>query len=199
MNIVYELFTILVFVFSPIVFSPGPANITLAGLGGTFSFKETYKFLIGLWITTFGGLVLCQLGIAKFISQYDVLVKGLPLFGASYLFYLSYLGIKNRKNVEVKTLRKVPSVLEGILFQAMNPKFIVVCMSVYSPFVDRSTAFLSSFTVVFFIASACAHLLWFTIGRKLASVLGGKKAQIVFSAMLAIVGLWMLSTVLLQF
>ncbi|WP_412469843.1 MULTISPECIES: LysE family translocator [unclassified Halobacteriovorax] len=192
-----KIITSFFFIVAPLCYSPGPANITLAGLGGTYSFKKTLPFILGLWLSTISGLLLCLYGATDFIMKHEKLMRYLPVFGAFYLFFMAYKSLTNVKKVEVKNEEennKGPSFLEGAIFQALNPKFLVFTISVYSPFLNEGKLFLTLFSAVLFFGGASAHLLWFFMGNRLAHVLGGKKAQYFFSILLIAVGIWMIST-----
>lgn len=197
-----KILTSFIFIVAPLVYSPGPANVTLAGLGGTFSFRKTLPFLLGVWFSTISGLLICLYGATDFIMAHDSLMQVLPLFGGFYLFYMAYKTLRNVKQVSV-TNREAdeengPSFLEGVIFQALNPKFLVFTISVYSPFLAEGKFFLSIFSVILFIGGASAHLMWFFMGNRLAHILGGKKAQVFFGVLLICVGLWMIWNPLVQ-
>ncbi|EPZ51990.1 translocator protein, LysE family [Bacteriovorax sp. BAL6_X] len=194
---VTKILTSFVFIIAPLCYSPGPANVTLAGLGGTYSFKKTLPFILGLWFSTISGLLICLYGATDFIMKHEKIMAYLPIFGALYLFYMAYKSLRSVKKVKVNTEEensKGPSFLEGVIFQALNPKFLVFTISVYSPFLNEGKLFLTLFSAVLFFGGASAHLLWFFMGNRLAHILGGKKAQFFFSFLLVAVGLWMIST-----
>ncbi|MEH0860776.1 LysE family translocator [Halobacteriovorax sp. DPLXC-1] len=195
-----KIFTSFIFIVAPLVYSPGPANITLAGLGGTFSFKKTLPFILGLWLSTISGLLICLYGATDFIMKHKTLMTYLPIFGALYLFYMAYKSLTSIKKISIEDNQeedeslKGPSFIEGVIFQALNPKFLVFTISVYSPFIDEGTLFLSLFSVILFIGGASAHLAWFFLGNRLSHILGGKTAQYFFGILLIGVGIWMVSS-----
>lgn len=193
-----KIFTSFIFIVAPIVYSPGPANVTLAGLGGTFQFKQALPFILGLWFSTLSGILICLYGASDFIMENKALMNILPLFGGLYLFYMAYKTLSRTKEVEVdkSSIDKGPTFFEGVVFQALNPKFLVFTISVYSPFLTEGKFFLSMYSIVLFVGGATAHLLWFFMGNRLAHVLGGKNAQYIFGSLLVLVGIWMISGVL---
>lgn len=192
-----KILTSFIFIVAPIVYSPGPANVTLASLGGTFRFKQTLPFILGLWFSTLAGILICLYGASDFILQHESLVNTLPIFGGLYLFYMAYKTLVSVKEVRVQSDEdaKGPTFMEGVLFQALNPKFLVFTISVYSPFLSEGKFFLTIYSIVLFVGGTSAHLLWFFMGNRLAHILGGKKAQYFFGVLLILVGVWMVSSI----
>ncbi len=194
----HKILTSFFLIVAPLVYSPGPANVTLAGLGGNYNFKQTLPFLLGLWFSTISGLLLCVYGMTDFLFKYERVMHYLPIFGGAYLLYMAYMSFRSTKKVKVESNEegeKGPGFLEGVIFQALNPKFLVFTVSIYSPFLKEGRLFLYVYSIVLFLGGASAHLMWFFMGNRLAHVLGGKKAQYFFSFLLFAVAVWMISTV----
>ena len=117
--------------------TPGPNNSILTASGIKFGFVRTIPNIFG--IPTGHGLQLALVcfGLGALFTQFPILLNILKYVGACYLLYLAWkmFGSINVSSAEDKSapLRYY----EAILFQFVNPKAWVICITAVSLFYPK--------------------------------------------------------------
>ena len=136
-------------------FSPGPNNIMSSYSGFNFGFKKTIPLMLGVifgWMTL---LVSMELGLIIIFQKINYLQTVIKILGSIFLIYLAYkIAYSNiKKN---NPLKKPIRFLDMFLFQFINPKSVVVSMTVVSTFIDAQNNYVRDFIIVtsigFFVA-----------------------------------------------
>ena len=136
-------------------FTPGPNNILSSYSGFNFGFKKTIPLMLGVilgWTTL---LVLMELGLIVIFQKINYLQTVIKILGSIFLIYLAYkIAYSNIK--ENNPLKKPIRFLDMFLFQFINPKSVVVSMTVVSTFIDAQNNYVRDFIIVtsigFFVA-----------------------------------------------
>ena len=114
--------------------TPGPNNSILTASGIKFGFLRSIPNILG--IPTGHGLQLTMvcLGLGSLFSAFPILLDILRYVGAIYILYLAYkmFGSLNITTAEDKT--RPLKYYEAILFQFVNPKAWVICITAVSLF-----------------------------------------------------------------
>ena len=114
--------------------TPGPNNSILTASGIKFGFTRTIPNIFG--IPTGHGIQLTFVcfGLGSLFIQFPFLLNALKYIGAIYLLYLAWkmLGSLNVKATEDKSAPL--KYYEAILFQFVNPKAWVICITAVSLF-----------------------------------------------------------------
>ena len=114
--------------------TPGPNNSILTASGIKFGFRQTIPNILGIPTGHGIQLALVCFGLGSLFIQFPYLLYVLKYIGATYLLYLSWkmFGSLNIKKVEDKS--SPLTYYEAILFQSVNPKAWVICITAVSLF-----------------------------------------------------------------
>ena len=74
----------------PLIFSPGPANLSLASVGVAYGFRRGVPYLTGIVLGTIAILVLVSLGATAIILAHPMLRATLTIIGAAYILFLAW-------------------------------------------------------------------------------------------------------------
>ena len=147
--ITFELLVAISVYYIAMYVTPGPNNSILAASGIKFGFIRTIPNIFGIPTGHGIQLILVSLGLGSLLLQFPYLLSALKYLGATYLLYLAWkmLGSLNIQVVEDKSapLRYY----EAILFQFVNPKAWVICITAVSLFYpERENIFVGIFFMV---------------------------------------------------
>ena len=131
-----ELFFALLGYYFVMYITPGPNNTMLTASGIKFGFVKTIPHLIG--VSTGHGiqLILVCIGLGTIFEKYPIIQDTLKWIGAAYLLYLAWKmfgSLKVGNNQANNPLR----FYEAIIFQFVNPKAWVICITATSLFFPR--------------------------------------------------------------
>jgi len=183
----------------PLVFSAGPANITVASLAAHFGFYKALPFILGVNLTVLAQALLVGFGADTLLNSYPLLFQYLKYVGSAYLIYLAFKFFR-WSCPEVKALpNNVPNFFDGFILQLFNMKVITVIMLMFSQFLDTENRQLTQ------VVMLSVGLAWLTIGanltwagggawlaRKFASEKSAKLQGYIFGGMLICVSIWIL-------
>lgn len=117
--------------------TPGPNNSILTASGIKFGFIKTIPNIFGIPTGHGIQLALVCFGLGNLFIQFPMLLVFLKYIGAVYLLYLAW---KMFGSLNVISLNKKPSPLkfyEAILFQFVNPKAWIICITAVSLFFPK--------------------------------------------------------------
>ena len=114
--------------------TPGPNNSILTASGIKFGFLRSIPNILGIPTGHGLQLTLVCLGLGSLFSAFPILLDILRYVGAIYILYLAYkmFGSLNITTAEDKT--RPLKYYEAILFQFVNPKAWVICITAVSLF-----------------------------------------------------------------
>lgn len=181
---------------SPLIFSPGPANIIAAISGAQQGIVRSIPLFMGinsiyvLYSLAFG------FGMGKILFHYPVLIKVVNVMGGIFIIGLALSLLKN-------SINKYPiqhmSYKTGFLIQALNPKFMVVLITVFSATLDPAENLslqVLGLSATLLSINMASQLCWSYSAMILASITGNGKADEyrnkLFSIMLLWVGIWII-------
>ncbi|RAV27776.1 LysE family translocator [Sinomicrobium soli] len=183
----------------PLMISPGPANIVLAGAGMKQGVKNSIPLIIGINTVIVSYSLIIGLGLGEFLRSYPKLLFGIKMAGIVYIFYLSYkfLVIKNFNSAKANT--KVYTFYDGLILQLLNPKGILMLFLMFSLFLNpnknQAIQVLSMVLMLLILAIFC-HIIWVTGGNAITKFIKHEKSQkivnYIFSISLSIVAIWLL-------
>ena len=114
--------------------TPGPNNRILTASGIKFGFIRSVPNIIGISSGHGIQLALVCFGLGSLFLQFPILLEILKYIGACYLLYLAW---KMFGSLNISITDEKPSPLkyyEAILFQFVNPKAWVICITAVSLF-----------------------------------------------------------------
>lgn len=177
----------------PLMGSPGPATISLAGIGTGFGFRGGLQYLIGIVLGTFGVLVLIATGVSALVLATPALVTALTILAIVYILYLAWKIATAPVLISNLATIKAPTLLSGFILAIANPKAFAAIGAVYTSntlisgdILTDSILKISALTIVIVLVNT----LWLLFGSSFSKLLGnhkiGRLANIAFALMLLI-------------
>lgn len=170
--------------------SPGPATLSLAGVGVAFGVRSGVCYLAGIILGTFGVLVMIATGVTGLILAEPALVVVLTIVAAAYILYLAWKIATAPVRTRTHSEAPAPAFSAGFVLAIANPKAFAAIGAVYSShrlaealFVDTA-AKIAALTPVIMVVNAA----WLAFGSSLSTFLGdpktGQIANVAFAMML---------------
>ena len=194
---VIEIFALIIFLF-PLAFSPGPGNMFFAANGARFGFVNTLSANFGYHLATIIVTFLIGFGFSLFFSFIEKQYQYIQIIGSLYVMYLAYKFFRadvydqNSQNFRC-------TFTDGVVLLVFNPKAYVIISLMFAIFLDSSQNILKLIiiTLVFTINNFISFTLWTVfgdlIGAKFRNEKYSKILNNVFSLLLFLVGVWMLT------
>ena len=129
--------------------TPGPNNSILTASGIKFGFLRSIPNIFGIPTGHGLQLALVCLGLGSLFTTFPILLDILRYVGAAYILYLAYqmFGSLNISSSEEKS--RPLKYYEAILFQFVNPKAWVICITAVSLFYpEKENLFIGTFFMV---------------------------------------------------
>ncbi|WP_445360050.1 LysE family translocator [Microbulbifer sp. EKSA005] len=184
----------------PLIFSPGPANITFAAAGASLGIRRSLPLLAGIDIVFLMKALLVGFGFMSWLIHYPMVMTFLQWTGAIYLIYLAYVFIKPNKEPG-KTATKSVSIWQGMLIQSMNIKawmIVITMFSVFAPKQEESNeSSVITLIIMITILNFVTHFSWIAFGRTLSKALINDKNRNLqnklFALSLLLVAVWLIA------
>ncbi|MBX2837942.1 MAG: LysE family transporter [Gammaproteobacteria bacterium] len=173
--------------------SPGPATISLAGIGTGFGFRKGVPYLLGIILGTVGVLILIATGVSALVLAIPAFITGLTVLATLYILYLAWKIATAPVLASNKATSTAPSLMSGFFLAIANPKAFAAIGAVYTShtlingdiFADSLIKILALAVVIVIVNSA-----WLLLGSSFSRVLSNEKqgriANIVFGIMLLV-------------
>ena len=130
--------------------TPGPNNSILTASGIKFGFVRTIPNILGVPSGHAIQLTLVCLGLGGLFAQFPILLNVLKYAGAVYLLYLAWKMLGSLKVSNAEDKGAPLKYYEAIMFQFVNPKAWVICITAVSLFYPQNEHIvLSTFFMVF--------------------------------------------------
>ena len=169
--------------------TPGPNNSILTASGIKFGFIRSVPNILGISSGHGLQLALVCFGLGSLFSQFPILFEVLKYMGACYLLYLAWkmFGSLNISRTEEKS--SPLKYYEAILFQFVNPKAWVICITAVSLFYPENVNLIIG-TLFLVIMSTIINLpsisMWAFGGSIIRRYLSNKKLKTIIEWILAI-------------
>lgn len=185
----------------PLMGSPGPATLSLAGIGASMGVASGRPYLAGIVIGTSAVLVLIATGVTAVLLSVPALVTALTITATLYILYLAYriatAPVLASDHVKVRA----PSFWSGAFLAVANPKAYAAIGAVYSSrtlvqdnlVLDAGTKVLMLVLVIGLVNSA-----WLLCGSRFSRFLRGSRsgriANLGFAGLLVLSIAWAFSS-----
>lgn len=173
-------------------FTPGPNTIMVTASGNAFGFQRSLPHIFGVTI----GFALMQLifglGLGKVFQAYPVIHETLRYLGAAYLLYLAWR-LAQAGNVKGSGATGRPlTVVDGALFQWVNPKAVTLAISVVASFTTVGGDLWTELAIIvaaFAVMTLASLFVWCLFGMAIRRFLSSPRAlrvtSLIMAAMLA--------------
>ena len=169
--------------------TPGPNNSILTASGIKFGFIRSIPNIIGISSGHGVQLALVCFGLGSLFTQFPILLEVLKYIGACYLLYLAWK-MFGSLNISITEEKSSPlKYYEAILFQFVNPKAWVICITAVSLFYPENVNLIIG-TLFLVIMSTIINLpsisMWAFGGSIIRRYLSNKKLKTIIEWILAI-------------
>ena len=169
--------------------TPGPNNSILTASGIKFGFIKSIPNIIGISSGHGVQLALVCFGLGSLFTQFPILLEVLKYIGACYLLYLAWK-MFGSLNISITEEKSSPlKYHEAILFQFVNPKAWVICITAVSLFYPENVNLIIG-TLFLVIMSTIINLpsisMWAFGGSIIRRYLSNKKLKTIIEWILAI-------------
>ena len=183
----------------PLIFSAGPANITMASLGARFGLLKSLPFILGINLIVLLHALLIGLGAGTFLEKYPAIFQYLQYAGSAYLIYLAFKFYRSSRP-EINDIKdNVPNLFDGIILQLLNMKVVSVTIVMFSQFLDADSGKMAQIMILSLgLASltTVATMAWAAAGAWLTQTFASetmvRSQGYIFGSMLVGVSVWML-------
>ena len=169
--------------------TPGPNNSILTASGIKFGFVRSVPNIVGISSGHGIQLALVCFGLGSLFTQFPILLEVLKYIGACYLLYLAWK-MFGSLNISITEEKSSPlKYYEAILFQFVNPKAWVICITAVSLFYPENVNLIIG-TLFLVIMSTIINLpsisMWAFGGSIIRRYLSNKKLKTIIEWILAI-------------
>ena len=169
--------------------TPGPNNSILTASGIKFGFIRSVPNIIGISLGHGIQLALVCFGLGSLFLQFPILLEILKYIGACYLLYLAWK-MFGSLNILITDEKSSPlKYYEAILFQFVNPKAWVICITAVSVFYPEKENLIIG-TLFLVIMSTIINLpsisMWAFGGSVIRHYLSNEKLKKIIEWLLAI-------------
>ena len=169
--------------------TPGPNNSILTASGIKFGFIRSIPNIIGISSGHGLQLALVCFGLGSLFSQFPILLEVLKYIGACYLLYLAWKMFGSLNILRAEEKSSPLKYYEAILFQFVNPKAWVICITAVSLFYPENVNLIIG-TLFLVIMSTIINLpsisMWAFGGSIIRRYLSNKKLKTIIEWILAI-------------
>jgi threonine/homoserine/homoserine lactone efflux protein len=183
----------------PLVFSPGPANISIATLSSLVGFKKSFKFIFGLMAIILIATPSVGFGAGWLFSNHPNFFHGIETLGVFYIFYLAIKIYRSSGNLAENKTKIALGFRDGVMLQMFNAKFYMLVVTMFSQFLENPKNIACEITILTIMLALLTffnYSLWSFFGASLKKILKDDKVramqQKLFSLLLALVGFWLL-------
>ncbi|UUX51233.1 LysE family translocator [Nisaea acidiphila] len=175
----------------PLMGSPGPATLSLAGLGTAYGFRAGLPYLGGIVLGTTCVLLMIASGVTALVLAEPALVTVLTAAAAVYILYLAWKIASAPAGVRSDGEGTAPGFLPALFLALANPKAFAAIGAVFASqtllpgdYLTDSLAKIAALTIVILVVNTS----WLAFGSLFARLLNdprlGRAANIAFAAML---------------
>ncbi|MEL6820223.1 MAG: LysE family translocator [Calditrichota bacterium] len=178
----------------PLVFSPGPINIIASISGAQAGFRNSIPFLVSVNIVYIIYALITGFGVGELLATWPILLLLMQLGGGAFIIWQGIAMWRRKReadNDESFGFR------EGFILQALNPKVIIVLITMFSAFLQLEKSLLpqvlmlSAGALILNIMNVILYAIaGVALGSRLKSPELMRKQDQAFSVLLVLVGVW---------
>ena len=169
-------------------FTPGPNTISSHAMGLNYGYRKSLPYFSGI-ATGFFSIMLLSAALATILQQLmPSVVTYLTIAGSLYILYLAYHVFTSSYSFS-QTVVKPLGYSNGLLLQLLNPKVIILGLTVYSTFLRdmaRTPFNLVASALCFTLMSFSALSTWALFGMGISCLLRTEHTRKVVNAALAL-------------
>ncbi len=164
--------------------TPGPNNIMILSSGLNFGIPKSIPHWLGICTGVPVMIITLGLGLDQVFKLIPASFLVLKVIGGAYLVYLAIKIARTNVNGETKQRTQPMNYIQGALFQWVNPKAWVMCLSAIPAFTVQDQAMLPQVLVIaitFLIIGLASVGSWLFAGSQLQRLLKNARQQKIFN------------------
>lgn len=172
--------------------TPGPNNISSAGMGLNYGYKVTLKYLFGIITGVCTILFLSAMLSSTLIRIIPRLETVLAIIGSIYITYLAYRTLRASYKFERDKIKPL-GFSKGLILQFLNPKTIIYAITIYSTFlkdVKIGSIMLPLSLLYFGLVTFTCISIWTIFGTMIKKYMANEKTRLVINIILSLLLLW---------
>ncbi|WP_257235258.1 LysE family translocator [Pleomorphomonas sp. JP5] len=179
--------------------SPGPATMSLAGLGTAFGFRPSLGYLLGIIAGTTAVLFMIATGVTTLVLAQPLLVTALTILAGIYILYLAWKIATAPVGPLALRSDHPPAFIPGFSLAIANPKAFAAIGAVYASHTlvaDNLTVDAVYKLVALTLVIVIVNTVWLAFGATFSRVLKnpvvGRAANILFATLMVLSVGWAL-------
>lgn len=158
--------------------TPGPATLSLAATSASFGIKRSMPFLFGILFGMALVIIGAVAGMASLLTGWPELRFTLQAIGGIYIIYLAYKIISAPIVIDDGENKKLPSLLDGLVLNLVNPKAYSAFLALFSQFLLPAETEFTSFVITgiaCFILAFIIDVAWVMFGGMFKTIFAHPK------------------------
>ncbi len=150
-----------------LVATPGPGNLSAAGVGAAFGFRPGLSYVLGLGLGANLVCVAVATGLAATVFAIPYVRPVLLILSVAYLTYLAARIAFTGSGVAFTATERHLGVIDGIIMMTINPKAYAIATTLFTGFAFMPSDVTAEVLIKFAIFNAIwipVHLIWLAVG-----------------------------------
>jgi threonine/homoserine/homoserine lactone efflux protein len=186
---------------SPLIFSPGPANLSVANLVARGGIKGSLPFILGITTVNIALLLLIGMLIGQLQDTLPQVFDVISLIGALYVCYLASLFIRQAPKTTSSEANKQEHLgfKQGLLLQLLNGKYYPTAITMFTIFINHDQIAWIQVLMLSAMLTGLAlisYMIWGMLGSAIKTYLNGQIAffiqKYLFGGILFLIGIKLL-------
>ncbi len=168
--------------------TPGPNNISSAGMGLNYGYKATLRYLLGIITGVCTILFLSAMLSSTLIGIIPKLETVLAIIGSIYITYLAYRTLRASYKFEGDKIAPL-GFSKGLFLQVLNPKTIIYAITIYSTFlidVKIGSIMLPLSLLYFSLVTFICISIWTMFGTLIKKYMANEKIRMAINIILSL-------------
>ena len=178
----------------PLICSPGPANVVATISGARVGLRRSIPLFLGIDTIYLTYSPIIGLGIGEALVKVPLLLPIMKYGGAAFVVWL---GVEMWRRAKDRHRNVQLGYREGLVIQALNPKFLIVLVAMFTAFLVPTEALMPQVLTLSFSILALnvfSQVSWAGAGIILGRTFTSERAALWqdrgFASLLVLVGLW---------
>ena len=179
----------------PLICSPGPANVVATISGAKVGLRRSIPLFLGINTIYLTYSPIIGFGVGEVVEKVPSLFPIMKYVGGAVVVWLG-VDMWRRAKDRTRTVRL--GFREGILIQALNPKFLIVLVAMYTAFLmpaEPLTPQVVTLSLSILVLNIFSQISWAGAGVILGGTFLSERAATrqdrAFGFLLIVVGVWM--------
>lgn len=161
--------------------SPGPVNMVIVASGATHGFWRTFPFVSGATLGFTLLLIVVGFWLLEVMDAYPVFLEYLGVAGSAFIVYVGCRIAASRPDGFVAK-SPIPTFVQGVLLQWLNPKAWIACASGAALFSSPDTpTSLIVFMAIYFVVCYLSLAAWAVLGDRASILLNSARRIRIFN------------------